>query len=90
MGNQIGVGKESDVYVAGGEDGEEDKEYALKLHRLGRTSFRQLKNKRDYHKHRQSGKENIHLFTRAKENIYLISNPIFLKLLGYIYRELLL
>ncbi|CAD5112855.1 DgyrCDS2066 [Dimorphilus gyrociliatus] len=51
VGNQIGVGKESDVYVAGGD---EEKEYALKLHRLGRTSFRQLKNKRDYHKHRQS------------------------------------
>lgn len=24
----------------------------MKLHRLGRTSFRSLKNKRDYHKHR--------------------------------------
>jgi RIO kinase 2 len=26
----------------------------MKLHRLGRTSFRKLKEKRDYHKHRQS------------------------------------
>ncbi|NWT48246.1 RIOK2 kinase, partial [Chroicocephalus maculipennis] len=31
---------------------EEEQQFALKLHRLGRTSFRSLKNKRDYHKHR--------------------------------------
>ncbi|XP_056369002.1 serine/threonine-protein kinase RIO2 isoform X2 [Oenanthe melanoleuca] len=31
---------------------EEEQQFALKLHRLGRTSFRNLKNKRDYHKHR--------------------------------------
>ncbi|KAK3097885.1 hypothetical protein FSP39_014153 [Pinctada imbricata] len=51
LGNQIGVGKESDVYIIADE---EDHQYALKLHRLGRTSFRQLKNKRDYHKHRKN------------------------------------
>ncbi|XP_076464947.1 uncharacterized protein LOC143296867 [Babylonia areolata] len=51
FGRQIGVGKESDVYIVADD---EMKEYALKLHRLGRTSFRQLKNKRDYHKHRKS------------------------------------
>ncbi|XP_060569241.1 serine/threonine-protein kinase RIO2-like [Ruditapes philippinarum] len=49
VGNQIGVGKESDIYIVADE---EEKQWALKLHRLGRTSFRQLKNKRDYHKHR--------------------------------------
>ncbi|KAL5004195.1 hypothetical protein ScPMuIL_017651 [Solemya velum] len=49
VGNQIGVGKESDIYIVADE---EDKQYALKFHRLGRTSFRQLKNKRDYHKNR--------------------------------------
>ncbi|XP_052796850.1 serine/threonine-protein kinase RIO2-like isoform X2 [Mya arenaria] len=49
VGNQIGVGKESDVYIVADED---EKQWAMKLHRLGRTSFRQLKNKRDYHKHR--------------------------------------
>ncbi|KAL3867147.1 hypothetical protein ACJMK2_044370 [Sinanodonta woodiana] len=51
VGNQIGVGKESDVYIVADE---EEKQYVLKLHRLGRTSFRQLKNKRDYHKHRHN------------------------------------
>ncbi|KAH7297305.1 hypothetical protein KP509_26G064600 [Ceratopteris richardii] len=44
VGRQIGVGKES-------EDGQT---YALKLHRLGRTSFRAVKSKRDYLKHRSS------------------------------------
>ncbi|KAG8598300.1 hypothetical protein GDO81_002554 [Engystomops pustulosus] len=49
VGNQLGVGKESDIYIVANE---EEKQLALKLHRLGRTSFRNLKNKRDYHKHR--------------------------------------
>ncbi|KAM4879756.1 serine/threonine-protein kinase RIO2 [Sylvia borin] len=49
VGNQMGVGKESDIYVVANE---EEQQFALKLHRLGRTSFRNLKNKRDYHKHR--------------------------------------
>lgn len=48
VGNQIGVGKESDVYVATGDEGQR---YALKLHRLGRTCFRNVNNKRDYHTH---------------------------------------
>ena len=51
LGNQIGVGKESDIYVVANGNREQ---LCLKLHRLGRTSFRQLKNKRDYHKHRSS------------------------------------
>ncbi|XP_041957898.1 serine/threonine-protein kinase RIO2 [Alosa sapidissima] len=49
VGNQMGVGKESDIYIVANS---EDEQFALKLHRLGRTSFRNLKNKRDYHKHR--------------------------------------
>jgi len=49
VGNQMGVGKESDIYIVANA---EEEQFALKLHRLGRTSFRNLKNKRDYHKHR--------------------------------------
>ncbi|NWU41363.1 RIOK2 kinase, partial [Hylia prasina] len=49
VGNQMGVGKESDIYIVANE---EEQQFALKLHRLGRTSFRNLKNKRDYHKNR--------------------------------------
>lgn len=45
VGNQIGVGKESDVYVVADEAG---KQSILKLHRLGRTSFKSIKNNRDY------------------------------------------
>lgn len=51
VGNQIGVGKESDVYVGLGPDGSE---LVVKLHRLGRTSFRKVKEKRDYHGKRRS------------------------------------
>lgn len=50
VGNQIGVGKESDVYVGGDPD---SNDLVLKFHRLGRTSFRKLKEKRDYHGKRQ-------------------------------------
>ncbi|XP_067130646.1 uncharacterized protein RIOK2 [Centruroides vittatus] len=50
VGNQIGVGKESDIYIVADED---DNELVLKIHRLGRTSFRKLKEKRDYHRHRK-------------------------------------
>ena len=49
FGNQIGTGKESDVYAAYDTHGEA---LALKFHRLGRTSFRKLKLLRDYHKNR--------------------------------------
>jgi|EP00979_Chaetoceros_neogracilis_P005693 RIO kinase 2 len=45
LGDQIGVGKESDVYIAANPEG---KQLVLKFHRLGRTSFRDVKKKRDY------------------------------------------
>ncbi|XP_039284642.1 serine/threonine-protein kinase RIO2 isoform X2 [Nilaparvata lugens] len=49
FGNQIGTGKESNVYIVA--DGEGNTA-CLKLHRLGRICFRNLKEKRDYHAHR--------------------------------------
>eukprot|EP00546_Thalassionema_frauenfeldii_P014220 CAMPEP_0178912362 /NCGR_PEP_ID=MMETSP0786-20121207/10219_1 /TAXON_ID=186022 /ORGANISM="Thalassionema frauenfeldii, Strain CCMP 1798" /LENGTH=548 /DNA_ID=CAMNT_0020584933 /DNA_START=78 /DNA_END=1724 /DNA_ORIENTATION=- len=45
IGDRIGTGKESDVYVAANPEG---KQLVLKFHRLGRTSFRDVKKKRDY------------------------------------------
>eukprot|EP00040_Diaphanoeca_grandis_P016491 m.85105 g.85105 ORF g.85105 m.85105 type:complete len:618 (-) comp25831_c0_seq1:203-2056(-) len=45
VGNQIGVGKESDIYIVANPDGDQ---LALKLHRLGRNSFRTIKKNRDY------------------------------------------
>lgn len=49
FGNQIGVGKESNIYTVADED---KNPLCLKLHRLGRTCFRNVKDKRDYHAHR--------------------------------------
>lgn len=51
VGNQIGIGKESDIYLAQTPKG---KHNVLKIHRLGRISFRTVKNNRDYLKNRQS------------------------------------
>lgn len=51
VGNQIGVGKESDIFVCASETG---KQLVLKIHRLGRISFRTVKANRDYLRNRQS------------------------------------
>ena len=51
VGNQIGVGKESDIYVVADETGAQR---VLKMHRLGRISFRSVKNNRDYLRKRNS------------------------------------
>eukprot|EP00276_Gloeochaete_wittrockiana_P016635 CAMPEP_0184338842 /NCGR_PEP_ID=MMETSP1089-20130417/7459_1 /TAXON_ID=38269 ORGANISM="Gloeochaete wittrockiana, Strain SAG46.84" /NCGR_SAMPLE_ID=MMETSP1089 /ASSEMBLY_ACC=CAM_ASM_000445 /LENGTH=591 /DNA_ID=CAMNT_0026665663 /DNA_START=9 /DNA_END=1784 /DNA_ORIENTATION=- len=51
LGNQIGVGKESDIYSCTNEAGEE---LCVKFHRLGRTSFRAIKRTRDYMGKRKS------------------------------------
>ena len=45
VGRQIGVGKESDIFEAMDENGNE---IVLKFHRLGRTSFRAVRRQRDY------------------------------------------
>ena len=61
LGSQIGTGKESDVYLCtapgearSGRAGEGEKR-VLKLHRLGRVSFRAVKNNRDYLRGRHAG-----------------------------------
>ncbi|WVQ95357.1 hypothetical protein IAU59_002454 [Kwoniella sp. CBS 9459] len=45
VGQRIGVGKESDIMIVADESGEKR---VLKMHRLGRISFRAIKSKRDY------------------------------------------
>lgn len=50
FGNQIGTGKESNIYVVANA---EEEQLCLKLHRLGRTCFRKVREKRDYHKSRK-------------------------------------
>lgn len=52
VGNQIGVGKESDIFVCASEEG---RQLVLKIHRLGRISFRTVKANRDYLRNRQGG-----------------------------------
>ncbi|EGD96420.1 atypical/RIO/RIO2 protein kinase [Trichophyton tonsurans CBS 112818] len=51
VGNQIGVGKESDIIAVAEASGAQR---ILKIHRLGRISFRSIKNNRDYLRHRSS------------------------------------
>ncbi|XP_010257739.1 PREDICTED: serine/threonine-protein kinase rio2 isoform X2 [Nelumbo nucifera] len=51
IGRQLGTGKESDIFEVATEDGTV---HAMKLHRLGRVSFRAVKSKRDYLLHRSS------------------------------------
>jgi len=51
FGNQIGTGKESNIYVVGTAEGDQ---VCLKLHRLGRICFRKVREKRDYHKSRKN------------------------------------
>lgn len=51
VGCTIGVGKESDIYSVSDTNGQQK---VLKIHRLGRTSFKTVKNNRDYLKNRNS------------------------------------
>lgn len=52
VGNRIGVGKESDILVVADSTGAQR---VLKIHRLGRISFRTVKANRDYLRKRQGG-----------------------------------
>ncbi|KAH8739838.1 hypothetical protein FG386_002057 [Cryptosporidium ryanae] len=51
VGTRIGVGKESDIHIGADENG---RLLCLKLHRLGRISFRNVKNTRDYLRNRKA------------------------------------
>ncbi|KAL2262672.1 hypothetical protein VTK26DRAFT_494 [Humicola hyalothermophila] len=52
VGSRIGVGKESDIMIVADDKGAQK---VLKIHRLGRISFRTVKANRDYLKNRASG-----------------------------------
>jgi RIO kinase 2 len=51
IGDKIGTGKESDIYLAVQPNGQQ---VVLKFHRLGRTSFRNVKKTRDYFVYQQN------------------------------------
>ncbi|KAF2968416.1 hypothetical protein GQX73_g5157 [Xylaria multiplex] len=83
VGNQIGVGKESDILVVADAAGAQR---ILKIHRLGRISFRTVKANRDYLRRRQGGSwmylsrlaaEREYAFMRAlKEEGFLVPDPL--------------
>ncbi|KAL9102956.1 MAG: hypothetical protein Q9163_001943 [Psora crenata] len=52
-GPRVGAGKESDIYICA-PPSNQNRQVILKIHRLGRISFRSIKNKRDYLRHRSS------------------------------------
>lgn len=52
VGTTIGVGKESDIYSVSDKN---SNKRVLKIHRLGRTSFKTVKNNRDYLRNKSSG-----------------------------------
>ncbi|OAA64028.1 RIO kinase [Cordyceps fumosorosea ARSEF 2679] len=52
VGSRIGVGKESDIMVVADHSGAQQ---VLKIHRLGRISFRTVKSNRDYLRNKSSG-----------------------------------
>ena len=60
FGQKIGTGKESDIYLASSPTG---CQVVLKFHRLGRTSFRNVRKKRDYfNNQKQNERTNNWLF----------------------------
>ncbi|KAF3060921.1 Serine/threonine-protein kinase rio2 [Daldinia childiae] len=83
VGNRIGVGKESDILVVADESGTQ---HVLKIHRLGRISFRTVKSNRDYLRKRHGGSwmylsrlaaEKEFAFMRAlKEEGFPVPEPI--------------
>ncbi|SPN99585.1 probable serine/threonine protein kinase [Cephalotrichum gorgonifer] len=52
VGERIGVGKESDITIVADNKGTQK---VLKIHRLGRISFRSVKSNRDYLRNKQGG-----------------------------------
>jgi len=52
VGTRIGVGKESDIMIVADDKGTQK---VLKIHRLGRISFRSVRSNRDYLRNKQGG-----------------------------------
>ena len=83
VGNQIGVGKESDIVVVAHSSGAQR---ILKIHRLGRISFRTVKTNRDYLRHRNTGSwmymsrlaamKEFAFMKALKENGFRVPEPI--------------
>lgn len=68
VGNQIGVGKESDVFIC--ESPDQEHRYAIKFHRLGRVCFRKVAEKRDFYKKSKNKTSWIYLSRKAAQREY--------------------
>lgn len=68
VGTQVGVGKEADVLEGMAEDGTA---VAIKLHRLGRTSFRDVTRKREYGRKAHATWLQLSRKAAAKEHAFL-------------------
>jgi RIO kinase 2 len=68
VGNQIGVGKESDVFIC--ESADQQNQYAIKFHRLGRVCFRKVSEKRDFYTKSKNKTSWIYLSRIAAQREY--------------------
>jgi len=68
VGSQIGIGKESQILHCTDESG---RHLVLKIHRLGRTCFKKLKEKRDYHAGRHMSWIYLSRVSASKEFAYM-------------------
>ena len=73
VGNVIGKGKESDIVAVSDKDGQQ---MVLKLHRLGRISFRNVKQKRDYTRRGQFAQSWMHLSTLAAQKEFIFMEKL--------------
>ena len=69
----IGKGKESDIVAVSDKDG---RQMVLKMHRLGRISFRDVKQKRDYTRRGQFAQSWIHLSTLAAQKEFIFMEKL--------------
>lgn len=77
VGNQIGVGKESDVFIC--ESGDQDHQYAIKFHRLGRVCFRKVSEKRDFYTKSKNKTSWIYLSRKAAQREFEFLRFMFCK-----------
>lgn len=76
VGNQIGVGKESDVYNCLSSN---DELFAIKFHRLGRVCFRRVSEKRDFYTKSRNKTSWLYLSRKAAQREY--------QFLSYMYHK---
>lgn len=77
VGNQIGVGKESDVFIC--ESPDKENQYVIKFHRLGRVCFRKVTEKRDFYMKSKNKTSWIYLSRKAAQREYEFLRYMYLK-----------